>query len=84
MKNMKIEINTEQPLNEVVKELERLGYKKWRWGGFIDERFGDYSIRAIDNGTFTDMKSKQTYDHGYKLTTLAELHLMSVEQLKEM
>ena len=26
-KNMKIEINSEQPLEEVVKELERLGYK---------------------------------------------------------
>ena len=25
-KNMKIEINSEQPLEEVVKELERLGY----------------------------------------------------------
>lgn len=28
MKNMKIEINEEQSINEVVKELERLGYVK--------------------------------------------------------
>lgn len=27
-KNMKIEINESQPLDEVVKELERLGYKR--------------------------------------------------------
>lgn len=30
-KNMKIEINDEQPLDEVVKELERLGYVRWAW-----------------------------------------------------
>jgi len=28
IKNMNIEINSEQPLDEVVKELERLGYVK--------------------------------------------------------
>ena len=30
-KNMKIEINEEQPLDEVVKELERLGFYKGSW-----------------------------------------------------
>lgn len=75
-RKLKIAINDQQPLDEVVKELERLGYKKWRWGGFIDERFNDCSIRALDNGKFTDMKSKQVYSYGYKETTLAELKEM--------
>ena len=33
-KNMKIEINEHQPLDEVVRELERLGYRKFAWSGF--------------------------------------------------
>lgn len=74
--NLKIAITPEQPLDEVVRELERLGYKKWRWGGFIDERFKDCSIRTFDNGMFTDMKSKQVYCCGYKETTLTELKEM--------
>ena len=31
-KNMKIEINDQQPLDEVVRELERLGYKQGWFG----------------------------------------------------
>lgn len=54
MKNLKIEINAEQPLDEVVKELERLGYRKasdmWRptkclvtfKDGLIDWFYGGY------------------------------------------
>lgn len=30
---MKIEIKDQQPLDEVVSELERLGYIKWAWTG---------------------------------------------------
>lgn len=75
-KNMKIAITPEQPLDEVVRELERLGYKKRRWGGFIDERFKDCSIRTFDDGWFTDMKSKQIYAYGYELTTLTQLKEM--------
>lgn len=74
--NMKISITPEQPLDEVVRELEQRGYKKWRWGGFIVDAFRDCSIRTFDNGTFTDMKSKQVYCYGYKETTLAELKEM--------
>lgn len=81
-KNMKIAINAEQPLDAVFEELERLGYKKWRWGGFIDERFKDCSIRTFDDGGFTDMKSKQIYAYGYELITLTELRSMNVEPLK--
>lgn len=81
-RNMKILITPEQPLDEVVKELERLGYKKWRWGGFIIDAFCNCSIRTFDNGGFTYMKSKQIYDYGYELTTLTELRSMKVEPLK--
>ena len=76
MKNMKIAVNKNQPLDEIVGELERLGYKKMRWGGFIIDAFNDCSIRVFEDGTYTDMKSKQIYDYGYEPTTLAELKEM--------
>lgn len=75
-KNMKILV--ENNLDDIVVELERRGYKKFRWGGFIDGRFNNYSIRTIDNGTFTDMKSKQVYCYGYELITLKELREMQL------
>lgn len=34
-KNMKIEINKNQPLDEVVKELERLGFKRDCWWSYV-------------------------------------------------
>lgn len=77
-KNMKILITPEQQLSEVTEELEQRGYKKCRWGGFIDERFRDCSIRTFENGMFTDMKSKQVYCYGYKEVTLAELKGMKL------
>jgi hypothetical protein len=72
--NMKIKV--EGNLEEIVAELERLGYVKNRWGGFIDDRFLGYSIRTFDNGGYTDMKSLQKYDYRYELTTLSELKAM--------
>lgn len=64
--NMKIEINEQQPLDEVVRELERLGYKKdlingWTW--VLCHEIGLYSIHS--------------HDYGFgNLTTLAELKEM--------
>lgn len=74
MQNLKIAINEEQPLDEVVKELERLGYKKdyvsfnpvrvvITWGGI-----GIYDQESIDDADMTD---HPTY------TTLTELRSMS-------
>lgn len=69
MKNMKIEINDEQPLSEVVEELDRLGYKR-KFG--LCERsifvctFGKIFVDCVDI----------SYDDSFKLTTLSELRGM--------
>jgi hypothetical protein len=73
-KEMKIEINEQQPLEEVVVELERLGYKKDLTHGkvwVLCHELGLYSIHSHD------------YDFG-NLTTLTELRSMNIEALKEM
>ena len=48
LKNLKIAINDQQPLDEVVKELERLGYArihKSRYPNFvITNKFGGYGV----------------------------------------
>lgn len=49
-KNMKIEINDQQPLDEVVSELERLGYKKAGWIGYRNTSF----ITTCKLGFYTD------------------------------
>ena len=64
MKNMKIEVNAEQPLDEIVKELERLGYTKLsgtksKPGYVIVTNDGYYSIRkalAVYNTTLSELK----------------------------
>lgn len=65
-KNMKIEINEQQPLDEVVKELERLGYKPW-----CVEYAGVSIVVTNEKGNCTtfhnDIWDSET------LTTLAEL-----------
>ena len=70
-KNMKIEINEQQPLDEVVKELERLGYIPYLFFGEPHINF----IATMDN-TYTDFGSNELCD-AYcgvsDLTTLAEL-----------
>lgn len=42
-KNMKIEINESQPFNEIVKELERLGYQK-RKAAIFKNTSGSYLV----------------------------------------
>lgn len=67
-KNMKIEINEVQPLDEIVIELERLGYVKPNSGGdkVYTSQLGN-TVNVFDGSMMFDC---------YKLTTL--------QQLKEM
>ena len=76
MKNMKIEINAEQPLDEVVKELERLGYKCVNLGHEDDswDVFADFDIMAWSNST--------TDDDSFEPTTLTDLLAMRDEMFK--
>lgn len=72
-KNMKIEINDQQPLNEVVMELERLGYRKFAWSGFKKATL----ILTYENlGSFSDYEKLCLSTPEYEPTTL--------QQLKEM
>lgn len=67
-KNLKIAIIPEQPLDEVVMELERLGFKRISWWGYK-------SLFIVTNGEkrYTDID----YDSpNFDLTTLAELKEM--------
>ena len=76
-KNMKIEINSEQPLDEVVKELEHLGYVK-------DRLYWDYLLNptlvcACDDGTLIDMREAKltaSYLDKYETITLSQLKQM--------
>lgn len=72
-KNMKIEINNEQPLDEVVRELERLGYKKEGWIGYAKTKF----ITSNARGFFTDhvISFLDCFYH-IELTTLQQLREM--------
>ena len=72
-KNMKIEINKDQTLNEVVNELERLGYKKAGWIGYRNTSF----ITTCKLGFYTDHAISFWSVFGDSpLTTLAELKEM--------
>lgn len=72
LKNMKIAINDQQPLDEVVKELERLGYKEV----FFTPNRNTAFIVAYDSGSFTDWGKFDGGCYDWKLTTLAELKEM--------
>lgn len=66
--NMKIEINEQQPLDEVVKELERLGYGKC----FSSIQYSQFII-CREFGVFFDSHGD---DNDFSLTTLAQLKAM--------
>jgi len=73
-KNMNIEINSEQPLDEVVKELERLGYVKDKlsWDNLIKW----HSCTCLGSGTLLDLrtaKSTDSYLSKCENTNLAQL-----------
>ena len=69
-KSMKIEINEQQPLNEIVAELERLGYSKE-----IQTTSKPKSICTYKDGTYHIYMREAEYKIG-SLTTLAELKEM--------
>lgn len=76
-KNMKIEINSEQPLDKVVKELERLGYVKDKL--FWDNRLNPTFVCAWEDEALTDSQAAKSTDSHlskYKNTTLAQLKQM--------
>jgi hypothetical protein len=67
-RNLKIAITPEQPLDDVVRELDRIGYKRIAWWGYK-------SLFIVTNGEkrYTDID----YDSpNFALTTLAELKEM--------
>lgn len=67
-KNMKIEISESQPLDDVVSELERLGYIKI-FGG---SGFGAKTIESYLDGTFDAWVVVDNYN-----TTITELKAMT-------
>lgn len=67
-KNMKIEINEEQPLDSILKELKRLGYK-CRNGVAWYEKFIETDTKGGYSGYYEDQER-------YKPTTIAELKEM--------
>lgn len=70
-KNLKIAINNQQPLDEVVKELSRMGYESclmsWRGYGYVVTE---------STGSFSDYTYNHDWMKDYQLTTLAELKEM--------
>lgn len=67
-KNLKIAITPEQPLDEVVMELERLGFKRVAWWGYKSL----FIVTTVEK-IYTDID----YDSpNFALTTLTELKEM--------
>lgn len=69
--NMKIEVNEDQPLDDVVSELERLGYKKHIWENYINMIY----VVSFVSGVYTNADFNPENEL-YKLTTLPELKEM--------
>lgn len=68
-KSMRIEINEQQPLNEIVAELERLGYVKQAWLNHQKE-----VIATFETGVYSNFN--YFYNDTHKPATLAELKEM--------
>ena len=75
--NLKIEINDQQPLDEVVRELEGLGFENCT-------TFNSKNVRFIlafeDHKTFTDYFDLDCSDIEVIKTTLAELKNLEAER----
>ena len=71
-RNMKIEINESQPLDEVVMELEKRGYKK----SMFTPNKNTHFIVVYESGSFTDLGKFDGGAYDWKLTTIAELKEM--------
>ena len=72
-KNMKIEINDQQPLDEVVGELERLGFENCTT---FNSKNVQYLIAFEDHKTFTDYFFLVNVDIDLVNTNLTELKEM--------
>lgn len=71
-KEMKIEVNEQQPLFDVFIELERLGYT----GVLIEpEKTKGWVLTHSNNGIYTNFKENPDKNHG-ELTTLEQLREM--------
>ena len=70
-KNLKIKINDSQPLNEVIKELERLGYEKSGW-------------TPIDSVLYICSSSKGFYSNYSSMGEFWDEYLTKLAELKEM
>lgn len=68
-RNLKIDINDQQPLDEVVKELERLGYIK-----SCNQTSGINWIVCFKDGFYCQYRNMNAFNK--VLTTLAELKEM--------
>lgn len=71
-KNLKIAINDQQPLDEVVKTLESKGYRKFAWSNHENTVC---VITYKNNGWMSDY-NYLSKDTDFRLTTLAELKEM--------
>lgn len=71
-KNMMIAVNQDQPLDEVVKELERLGYSKFAWSKHKNVA---QIITYKNQRWFSDYKEWQDDE---------DCELVSLEELKKM
>ena len=69
-KNMKVEINDQQPLDEVVSELERLGY---RIIGILYQFRANTHVCTNENGYFTTLKRPLAYCVKTTLQQLKEM-----------
>lgn len=77
--NLKISINDQQPLDEVVGELERLGYECDQFYFHISDHKEKYKFKSIAcycSGYFYYHITEIEYIFDCKLTTLAELKEM--------
>ena len=74
MKNMKIEINEQQPLDDVVKELDHKGY----WFNMNDgnNKFAKWVILALPSGRYDIYNNDRHIGDWAKTITLAELKEM--------
>lgn len=71
-KNMKIAINDQQPLDEVVRQLKRMGF----YIGFIDDNDRYISARSETKLIVSFESESMLPDSHWKSTTLAELKEM--------
>lgn len=71
-KNMKIQINDQQPLDEVVKTLESKGYRKFAWSNHENT----VCVLTYENNGWISDYNYFIKDADFVFTTLAELKEM--------